>query len=176
VQYNLPVGDDRVIERVDLPPHALLARYAREDATYTDCYATTVDRAVSHAAFVRAFYTGLVFRLERWLLAAFAKRPSSDADVDALAAGTRDAFAAWDVEARASDQLLLRDFTGRTRSWLMVEPTGDGGTRLYFGSAVVPVVDARTGQRGLGKRFDALLGFHRLYSRILLGAARRRVV
>lgn len=165
-----------MIDRVDLPPSALLARYASDAGTYTDCYATTVPGTVTHARYVRAFYTGLAFRLERWLLAAFAKRPSTDADVDALAAGTRDKFAAWDVEARAPDQLLLRDFTGRTRSWLMVERAGDDATRLYFGSAVVPVVDARTGRRGLGKRFDALLGFHQLYSRILLGAARRRVV
>ena len=165
-----------MIERVELPSHALLARYARGDGTYVDCYTTTVPRTVTHADYVRAFYTGFVFRLERWLLAAFAKRPSTDADVDALVAGTREKFAAWDVEARAPDQLLLRDFTGRTRSWLMVERAGDDATRLYFGSAVVAVVDARSGPRGLGKRFEALLGFHKLYSRILLGAARRRVV
>jgi hypothetical protein len=49
------------------------------------------------------------------------------------------------------------------------------GTRLYFGSAVVPVVDAKSGQPTLGFAFRALLGFHKLYSRVLLRAARARL-
>lgn len=165
-----------MIERTDLPATALLARYTSDTGAYTDCYSTTVPGVVTHERFVRAFYTGFVFRIERFLLSAFARRPSTDGDVDALASGTRDAFAAWDVEARAADQLLLRDFTGRTRSWLMVEPTWDcRGTTLYFGSAVVPKVHAN-GDRSLGRRFELLLGFHKLYSRVLLRAARARVL
>ena len=50
-----------------------------------------------------------------------------------------------------------------------------GGTRLYFGSAVVPVDDARTGRRRIGTVFVLLLGFHRVYSRVLLWAARARL-
>jgi hypothetical protein len=70
----------------------------------------------------------------------------------------------------------LRDFLGNTRSWLMVEPRQDGGvTRLYFGSAVVPRTDRRTGQRRLKRRFRVLLGFHERYSRALLAAARARL-
>ncbi|HET7844792.1 MAG TPA: hypothetical protein VFL14_11615, partial [Xanthomonadales bacterium] len=175
--YNAREHELRVIERTNLPPDALLARYASDADAYTDCWSTVVPGAVTHAAFVRAFYTGFAFRLERFILAAFAKRPSTDADVDALANGTREKFAAWEVEARAEDQLLLRDFTGRTRSWLMVERTPDmRGTQLRFGSAVVPVFDARTGERGLGRGFRWLLGFHTLYSRVLLRAARARVL
>jgi hypothetical protein len=72
--------------------------------------------------------------------------------------------------------LLLCDFLGNTRSWLMIEPHHEGGmTRLYFGSAVVPNTSRRTGQRRLGLRFRALLGFHRRYSRALLTAARSRL-
>lgn len=166
-----------MIERTNLPAAALLARYTSDTGAYTDCYSTTVPGVVTHERFVRAFYTGFVFRIERLLLSAFAKRPSTDTDVDELAAGARDQFAAWDVEARAPDQVLLRDFTGRTRSWLMVEPTWDcRGTTLYFGSAVVPKVDAASGERRLGRRFELLLGFHKLYSRVLLRAARARVL
>jgi len=167
-----------VIERVELPAEALLSRYVR-DGAYTDCYATIVPGTVTHAQYVQSFYTGFVFRLERFLLAAFARRPSTDSDVAELAAGTRDVFAAWDVEARARDQLLLRDFTGRTRSWLMVQDAGSPGapqTRLLFGSAVTAIIDKATGERSLGRRFSALLGFHKLYSRVLLSAARRRVL
>ena len=61
------------------------------------------------------------------------------------------------------------------RSWLMVDPVGHGVTRLYFGSAVVPVTNARTGSAGLGTAFVALLGFHKLYTRILLRAASMRL-
>ena len=68
--------------------------------------------------------------------------------------------------------------TGRTRSWLMAVPQGDGGpvTRLYFGSAVVPVRDRKSGRMRLGLTFTALLGFHKLYSRALLSAARERLI
>lgn len=94
----------------------------------------------------------------------------------ALARGERDTFAAWRVEGRAPGELLLCDFTGRTRSWLMVvAPTGGASpTRLCFGSAVVPRRDG-AGRARMGSLFTALLGFHKLYSRALLYAARRRL-
>ena len=82
------------------------------------------------------------------------------------------------MEAQSGEQLLLCDMAGRTRSWLMALPLErEGraiGTRLYFGSAVVPVVGA-SGQATLGFAFRALLGFHKLYSRVLLHAARSRL-
>ena len=151
-----------------LPPDTLLAHY-RSTGAYTDCYATDIPSVVTHAEFVEAFYTTTVFAVERVLLKWFAGRPSTHADARALAVGASDAFAAWRVEARAADQLLLADLTGRTRSWLMVAPLAAGGTRLYFGSAVVP---AKGGQ-SMGLVFHLLLGFHKLYSRILLSAAKR---
>ena len=86
----------------------------------------------------------------------------------------RDAFAAWTVEAREVDQLLMCDVAGRTRSWLAVEAVGDAGadrTRLWFGSAVV----ARAGETERSFVWRQLLRFHRLYSVALLGAARARV-
>lgn len=151
----------------ELPADALLQRY-REQGAYTDCFALDVPGHVAHAAFVEAFYTTSVFKLERLLLALFVSRPSNDAQARELADGDRERFAAWSVEARAPGQLLMCDFAGSTRSWLMAAPTQGGeGTRLYFGSAVV-----RSSQGGV---FSALLGFHKLYSRILLRAAVSRL-
>lgn len=147
----------------ELPEHALLQRY-RKQGDYTDCFAIEVPRHVSHAAFVEAFYTTAVFKLERALLSLLASRPSRDAEAGELADGRREQFSAWSVEARAPDQLLMCDFAGSTRSWLMVAQAGQG-TRLYFGSAVV--------RKRQGGAFRALLGFHKLYSRILLRAAAR---
>jgi hypothetical protein len=161
------------VTRESLPETALLSTYAASGA-YTDCYATTVPGDVELARFVEAFYVGQVFRLERLLLRWFAGRPSSDAEARAVARGETTRFAAWDVEARADGQLLMCDMAGRTRSWFMVAP-GAGGTCLYFGSAVVPVRDGATGEQRMGWPFGALLGFHRLYSRVLLSAARDRL-
>lgn len=173
-RFSAPMS---LIQPCALPEEALLTKYARGGA-YTDCYAAEVARAVSHAEFVEAFYTGPLFKMERRLLAWFASRPSTDAQAKELAAGAAGTFAAWRVEERSANQLLMCDFTGRTRSWLMVAPAGTGSsprTRLYFGSAVVPVIDTQSGQAMLGFSFKALLGFHRLYSRALLSAARSRL-
>jgi hypothetical protein len=157
------------IAACDLPSTAIL-RKLRDAGAYTDCYATEVRTRVSHAAYVEAFYTTFLFKLERWLLQWLVSKPSTDAEAQRLARGELDAFAAWTVEDRAPDQLLMADFMGRTKSWLMVAASGAVGTRLYFGSAVVPVRD-KSGRLTLGLPFRALLGFHKLYSRALLAAA-----
>ena len=160
-----------------LPDDALLNVYLN-DGVYVDCYSTAVTGSISHAQFVNAFYTTWVFKLERWILKWAFNKPSTDAQAKQLADGASDAFAAWTIESRGDDQLLLCDYVGRTRSWLMVaSATTDTGprTRLYFGSAVVPVVNPKTGESSLGGGFGVLLGFHKLYSRILLSAARSRL-
>lgn len=158
----------------ELPPGALLQKY-RDGEAYTDCYYADIARPVSQAAYTEAFYTTPVFRLERMILAWAVSRPSTDEQAAALANGSADAFAAWSVEGRTDDQLLLCDLHGRTRSWLMSVPLDGGtGTRLYFGSAVVPV-SGRDGRASLGTSYRALLGFHRFYSRVLLQSAHARL-
>jgi hypothetical protein len=151
-----------------LPAHALTQKYAREGA-YTDCFETVLPRAVTQAEYVEAFYTTWVFKLERWILRWAVARPSTDAEARELAHGRLERFAAWGVEGRAENQLLMRDeISRRTCSWLMTEALPSGGTRLYFGSAVVSEADGR-----MGRKFSVLLGFHRLYSWVLLAAAVR---
>ena len=165
------------INSCPVPEGSLLSTYLR-DGTYADCYATDIAKPVSHAQFVEAFYTTGVFKVERLLLQWTVARPSTDAQAKRLAAGTIDSFAAWQVESRSENQLLLADFSARTRSWLMVAPFVNGdraNTHLYFGSAVVPVKYAETGDATLEFRFRALLGFHKLYSEVLLYAARSRL-
>lgn len=146
---------------------------------YADCYAIDVAGAVSLSGYVEAFYTSPLFKIERWLLARFAARPSTDVEARELAAGERSSFAAWRVEARRADELVLADFTGRTKSWLGVSPAPGAGaaasTRLWFGSAVVPRPRQGSGRAPLGFAFHALLGFHKLYSRALLRAAVARL-
>jgi hypothetical protein len=158
----------------ELPAAALLRRYS-ESGAYADCYAAEMPGAISRQMYVEAFYTTWLFKLERAILRWAVRRPSTDAQARQLAQGTLQSFAAWRVESQDAAQILLGDFSGRTKSWLMVAPAEGESTRLYFGSAVVPVARALDGQRGIGWIFHALLGFHRLYSRLLLHAACARV-
>lgn len=163
------------ISECDLPQAALLRKYVGPLA-HVDCYTTEMPGIVSHPEYVEAFYTTAVFKLERAILSAAVSRPSTDAQAADLAQGKIESFAAWSVEARAPNQLLLCDMHGRTRSWLMAEPVAGGtATRLYFGSAVVPVINKQSGKATLGPVYRALLGFHKIYSRALLGAAVKRI-
>src|SRR3569833_1313471 len=129
------------VRACSLPEAALLSKYMQAGA-YTDCLTTEIAKPVSHAAYVEAFYTSRVFKLERFLLTWLVSKPSTDAQARDLASGASDTFAAWRVEERTANQLLVCDFLGYTRSWLMIGPPGDEGvTRLYFGTAVVPSRD-----------------------------------
>ena len=157
----------------EVPDSTLLAGCATAGA-YVDCYSTTVVFQASQSQFVEAFYTSWLFKVERLLLRVVLSRGATDAQALQLATGETAAFAAWSVEDRRPDQLLLADFTGRTKSWLMTRPA-QTGTRLFFGSAVVPRRASRAPGSGLGFAFSALLGFHKVYSHLLLQAASRRL-
>lgn len=149
-----------MIEEGPLPGNALLQKYARSGA-YTDCFHTDILENVSLADYVEAFYTTWLFKLERFILRFLVKKPSTDAQAKQLVAGEVDKFAAWYVEERSQHQLLMSDYRDHTRSWFMVTPG-----RLYFGSAVIPTDR---------KSYQLLLNFHRLYSRMLLAAAKSRL-
>ncbi|MDE1467334.1 hypothetical protein [Aurantiacibacter sp. D1-12] len=144
-----------------LPETSLLARL-RGPECYRDAFRAEVPRQVTLAEYIGAFYASPAFLPERKILALIG-RGANRADITALAEGSTDHFAAWSVEAREDDQILLRDFQDRTCSWLMVEP-GDGTTRLWFGSGV-------RGSNSMAVKL--LLPFHRLYARVLLAGAVR---
>jgi hypothetical protein len=165
------------VQPCEVPPNTLLRPY-KDGPGYADCYVTQAPGTITQKAFIEAFYISPLFKIERTLLQVLASKPATDADAMALANGTATRFSAWRVEAQSATELLLADFTGRTRSWLMAVPAPltnePPSTLLYFGSAVVPL--SRQGAQSMGWLFHALLGFHRLYSRLLLGAASKRVV
>jgi hypothetical protein len=167
------------IQPCALPVNALLGVYASGGVyidCFTDCYSVELPWPVTQPEYVEAFYTSAVFKVERWLIGRLLSRPSTDVQARQLAAGISDTFAAWRVEQRSPAQLLVA--AGRTRSWLMAVPTQRGGqaaTRLYFGSAVLPKYNPGSGGSRMGWPFKALLGFHRVYSRVLLAAACRKL-
>lgn len=162
------------IQKCPIPPNSLLATYAK-DGHYVDCFCTEIAGRISFADFIFAFYTTTLFKLERWILTWLVSRPSTDEEARELAEAGRATFAAWSLEARRENEVLMCDLFGRTRSWLMIIPMDDSRTTLYFGSAVVPVRNPQTGKLSLGCIYRSLLGFHKIYSVLLLFSASRRL-
>ena len=165
-----------VVRRCELPESGLLRTY--KSHAYVDCFTADIRLPVSLGDFVTAFYTTSLFKLERSILNWAVSKPSTDEQARQLGAGSIIEFAAWHVEERAPNQLLLSDMNNRTRSWLMIDPVSTNvghATHLYFGSAVVPVRNRKSGKPEMGHVFRALLGFHKLYSGALLRAAVSRL-
>ncbi|MEM7720456.1 MAG: hypothetical protein AAF222_14755, partial [Pseudomonadota bacterium] len=82
--------------------------------------------------------------------------------------GETQRFAAWRVLERDERQVLLEVSGTPIRTWLAIDALLiGGGTRLFFGSALVP----QTGTSGLGWGLRATIPGHRVYSRMLLNAA-----
>jgi hypothetical protein len=168
------------IAQTTVPDDALLKTYRggkhpERWGHYGDCFSVSVNHPVTLGEFVCSFYTSPVFRIERWVLRVLVAAASTDEQARAVAEGRGDTFAVWTVGERTADQLLMCDQYGKTRSWFRVVPQGQRGTVLQFGSAVA-AKRAETGSRKMSHGFGVLLGFHRLYSRVLLAAARRRLV
>jgi hypothetical protein len=166
------------VKSCSVPTHTLLDKYSSMDGAYVDCYSTEILGEVTFSEFIFAFYTTLLFKLERFILKLVVSKPSTDNQARQLSDGAGEKFAAWRVENRNENELLMCDFRGRTRSWLMTIParTVNGPrTRLYFGSAIVPIQDPKTGEPSLEFGFQALLGFHKVYSVLLLYFAKSRI-
>ncbi|TDM09422.1 MAG: hypothetical protein C4K60_09145 [Ideonella sp. MAG2] len=156
---------------ISVPQGSLLSAYAAKGA-FTDCYAMPVEGSVDLAEFLYAFYTTPLFKAERWLLATALGLKATDQDARLLSKADVARYSAWRVESRSPLEVLMD--AGQTRSWLSVQTMAQdpSSTALLFGSAVVPV---RPGGK-FGLAFHALLGFHRLYSKLLLRSAARRVI
>ena len=155
------------IQATSPPDGSLIAPDVARSGSYTDAFRAVVAPPVSLPDFIAAFYATRLFSAERQILR-LAGWTSTPGEIAELADGTRTAFAAWRVAARRPDEILLADTTGRTRSWLHAAPS-EHGTALWFGSVIVP----RPGRDSLGPAMRALIGPHRVYSRLLLAAAAR---
>ena len=161
----------------ELPTHALSAPY-QEQGAFVDCYYIDIAKDISLDEYIQAFYTTSIFKLERSLLSlAMLKRTKDDEAVE-LSRGRSDNYSIWTVEGRESNQIMLRDFTGNTRSWLMVEKSSGSeiSTRLYFGSVVMPKGKVENVQASFGVLFHLFGKFHQVYSRALLNAAYRKLL
>jgi hypothetical protein len=170
------------IEQQAVPSDSLLKTYrggARPEhwGLQGDCFAVVVDAPITLSDFVFAFYTSPVFRVERGILRFLAGASSTDAGARGVAEGSGTTFAIWRVGERTATQLLMCDRYEKTRSWFQVVPMEGGvATVLRFGSAVSSSRHRETGTLSMGRWFQWLVGFHVLYSRILLSSARRRVM
>lgn len=163
------------ITKTPLPDQALLRRYKDMPGAYADCYRAKAAQEISLEAYIEAFFSTPLFQIERAVLTTFGIKGASAQALRALATGRSDTWAAWQVEARDETQILMRAGSDAIRTWLMVVPDGAGGTDLLFGSAVFPT-PAKSGRAPQLPRIARwLMGFHKLYSRMLLRAALRRL-
>jgi hypothetical protein len=165
------------IEKCVIVPNSVLAIYTSNG--YVDSYRTELPGYISLEDFVFHFYTTALFKLERFILTWSVLKPSKDIQAKELSQGKTDKFAAWTVEDRRENELLMCDMLGRTRSWLMVNHSGtkeQPRTQLYFGTAVVPAAKLTTGSSSIGLFFIALLPFHKIYSVLLLYFARQKLI
>lgn len=157
------------VTQCPLPQDTMLHRYEHGPGHHTDCFETEVAQGVSLADYIEAFFNSPILRLERKLLG-LAVAKSNYNDVLALAQGQSDRIAGWQTEDRDDHEILLTVMGGGIRTWLKVIPQEDN-SRLLFGSAVVPPDDG-SGAPKMAWWVNALMGFHKLYSHIVLGAAK----
>ena len=156
-------------------PHgALVERYASR-GDYVDCFAVDVSGAVSISELVDAFFGSRAFEPERRILRALGR--SSPIDSTGLTTGTQERPAAWTVEARSANQVLLCDFLSFTRCWLMVEVSPDDAarSRLYFGTAFARTRNPSAANFALRLVFSVLRPLHSAYAKILLNGAAARL-
>ena len=158
-------------DNTGLPHASLIAHYATLAGYHTDATSLDVDKDVDLAHLIYAFYTSPLFKAERAILR-LAGHSSSDDEAAALAAGNSQNFAAWSQESRSERDVVMADVSGRTKSWLCAERM-QAGTRLWFGSVIVPEQTA-TGEQ-IPFLFRVLMRPHLFYSRQLLRSAARNL-
>ena len=159
------------------PEDGFLKDYDAIDGAHTDCFCTDIECLVTLEDFITAFFSTPIFKLERLLLRIFVGAKTTEEDVAALASGEASSFATWETEKRNQTQISLAVHNSPIRTWLKVEPKPETSTtQLYFGSAVLPTLKDHSGRPKLGVFICALMGFHMLYSRILLWSAKRRLM
>ncbi|MEL6648775.1 MAG: hypothetical protein AAFQ05_13995 [Pseudomonadota bacterium] len=153
-----------------LPQDSLLHACATRPGSYTDCFEAAVptdgtpDRAFER--FVFLFFDSWLFRVERMILRFAGKAPKAGTDPIALARGEVAHFAAWTVDARRAQELLMSVHHTPIRTWLSVAKDGDQ-MRLRFGTALL--AQETSGRVHWG--FRATIRAHRLYAKLLLKAA-----
>jgi len=166
------------IVETEVPYNALSAQCEKQGA-FVDCYYIDIRKEVTLESYLRAFYTTSLFKTERAILSIATFKPAFDAQAVELALGTSENYSVWTVETRLPNQIMLREFTGRTRSWLMAQKSSANEatlTRLYFGSVVLPKAVSESGKSAFGLFFHVLSGFHQIYSRALLSAAYKKLL
>lgn len=164
------------ITEIEVPSNALTAKF-RQQGDFVDCYCIDIKKSIDLELFIKAFYTSRAFILERTLLSLLTLKPTFDRHAQLLAEGKQDTFSIWSVEERVKEQILLKEFTNHTKSWLMIHKWDSADiTRLCFGSVVVANKVDTNGKGNFGLMFHLLGGFHRLYSRVLLNSAYRKLL
>ncbi len=166
--YSIPVPQGSLLAGFGPPPGTLAGSTTEP---YRDCFMRREAGVVTLEQLIERFYCSWAFRPERIALGLIGRGASSE-NARALARGEVESFAAWNVVERHESEILLQDFSGATASWLAVRPGSDGGTAPSSSSGAVGQTELLFGS-WVGEAdkplVKALMGFHRAYSRVLLG-------
>jgi len=167
----------KIIE-AETPSDALSAKYL-EDGAFVDCYYIDFPEEITLDRYIEAFYTTSLFKVERTILSIVTFKQTTDSEAAELSLGKSNSYSIWTVESRNSNQILLCDFTKKTRSWLMVKTLKNEETvisRLFFGSVVVPSKVSKSGHASFGLLFHLFSRFHLSYSKALLNSAYKNLL
>ncbi len=144
------------------PEHSLISEQSVLEGYVTNCLSGEVSKVVVLSDLIEAFYKTPLFRLGRLVLSLAPFGRLHDTDITALSKGRVDRIYVWQVEARLDTQILLS--AGGTKPWLMFQPL-DSGTRLCFGSVLVPRPSKVEGETPkVGWFLNSLIGARLIYS------------
>lgn len=162
------------VKQTNLPDKSLLKTYAHIKGCHTDCFSTEIQKHIDLQQYIAGFLTSPIFKIERWILSVALQKLSTDQEASLLAENKVDQFSAWGVEARNDNQLLMADYSNKTRFWIMIEKSVEKETtKLHFGSAVLP---NKEGVMPKAIWFRVLMKLHKLYSIILLWSAKSKLM
>lgn len=163
------------VKRIGVPEGSFLKAYEGREGCETDCFQADVPGHPDIDRFVHIFFDTWVFRIERRLLALLGEDYATSEDVAALAGRSSDTLAAWTVQDRSADEIILAFKRPRGRTWLQATQLDGslGSTRLRFGSALLPNIDSEGQTASISWGLKIGLPLHRLYARLLLAAAAR---
>jgi len=163
-----------LVQSGTLPKDSLLRTYEVLEGCHCDCFYVDAQGDADLSSYIAAFFGTWVFQLELKVLSIFGLNRDDAEQIQRLAENRADRMAAWHVEKRSERELLLAVGDGPIRTWLRIEPAGQGAVRMYFGSAMLPIATDTQGRPRQGRMARLALPLHKIYSRVLLGAALRK--
>ncbi|MTI09151.1 hypothetical protein [Curvivirga aplysinae] len=163
------------VKETAIPLNSFMNFYHESPGHHADAFVGQIDGIVTLEDYILAFFDSPIFRIERSILSLFLLRRIKQSEIKELASGRSQQFALWKTKKRNEEELLLEVGDSQIRTWFHTEQEQSNKTKLYFGSAIVPDTTSKNAKEGIGFTFRFFMGFHKLYSRILLQSALKKL-